>query len=106
MWPRRARARVAHLLCELHARMKLIGLVSSDDRFALALTQEEVRAVVGTAAAFAARAERTGSATMVLSVGNKHSAPTKDERYGGVDAVGSLSKRDVKGKGKAAKGGR
>lgn len=57
----------------------------------------------GTAAAFAARAERTGSATMVLSVGNKHGAPVQDERYGAVESVGSLAKSNAaKGKGKAS----
>ncbi|SGY45062.1 BQ5605_C001g00240 [Microbotryum silenes-dioicae] len=36
----------------------------------------------GSASAFAARAERTGSATMILSVGNKGSAPMQEEMLG------------------------
>ena len=44
---REAEARIAHLLCELHARMKLIGLVSSEDRFNLPITQEEIADATG-----------------------------------------------------------
>lgn len=38
---RDAYQRIAHLLCEMHVRMKMIGLVS-EDRFDLPLTQEEL----------------------------------------------------------------
>ena len=38
---RDAYQRIAHLLCEMHLRMKMIGLVT-DDRFELPLTQEEL----------------------------------------------------------------
>jgi CRP-like cAMP-binding protein len=38
---RDAYARIAHLLCEMHARMKMIGLVEND-RLDLPLTQEEL----------------------------------------------------------------
>ena len=36
---RNAHQRIAHLLCELHARLKLVGL-ADEDRFSLPLTQE------------------------------------------------------------------
>ena len=38
---RDAYQRIAHLLCEMHARMKMIGLVK-EDQFSLPLTQEEI----------------------------------------------------------------
>jgi CRP-like cAMP-binding protein len=38
--------RISHLLCEMHARMKMIGLVE-DDRLALPLTQEELADATG-----------------------------------------------------------
>jgi CRP-like cAMP-binding protein len=38
--------RIAHLLCELHARMKMVGLVE-DGRLALPLTQEELADTTG-----------------------------------------------------------
>ncbi|GAA6027292.1 hypothetical protein JCM8097_002565 [Rhodosporidiobolus ruineniae] len=52
---------------------------------------------LSSAAAFAARAEKTGSATMILGVGNNNSAPLQE------DTLGSVSKLDksTKGKGKA-----
>lgn len=43
---RDAYKRVAHLLCELHARLKLVGLVD-DDRFDLPLTQEVLADALG-----------------------------------------------------------
>jgi CRP-like cAMP-binding protein len=43
---RDAHERIAHLLCELHLRLKLIGLVS-DGRFDLPLTQEEIADATG-----------------------------------------------------------
>jgi CRP-like cAMP-binding protein len=43
---RDARERVAHLLCELHARMELIGLVDGK-RLALPLTQEQLADATG-----------------------------------------------------------
>ncbi|GAA5845741.1 hypothetical protein JCM11251_007294 [Rhodosporidiobolus azoricus] len=51
---------------------------------------------LSSAAAFAARAEKTGSATMILGVGNNNSAPIQE------DALGNVSKLDksLKGKGK------
>ncbi|GAA6002424.1 hypothetical protein JCM10207_001112 [Rhodosporidiobolus poonsookiae] len=49
---------------------------------------------LSSAAAFAARAEKTGSATMVLGVGNNNSAPMQEDTLG-------VSKLDKKGKGKA-----
>ncbi|KAM0752196.1 SART-1 protein [Meredithblackwellia eburnea MCA 4105] len=52
---------------------------------------------LSTAQAFAARAERMGSATMVLSVGNKGAAPQQEQLLGGPDK--HLKKGD-KGKGK------
>ena len=44
---RNALARVAHLLCELHARMQMIGLVDSNDRLAMPLTQEQIADAMG-----------------------------------------------------------
>lgn len=38
--------RIAHLLCELHARMQMVGLVDKD-RFALPLTQEQLADATG-----------------------------------------------------------
>ncbi|GAA5911034.1 hypothetical protein JCM6882_006753 [Rhodosporidiobolus microsporus] len=51
---------------------------------------------LSSAAAFAARAEKTGSATMILGVGNNNSAPIQE------DTLGNVSKLDksLKGKGK------
>ncbi|BGP15980.1 hypothetical protein JCM10213_004797 [Rhodosporidiobolus nylandii] len=51
---------------------------------------------LSSAAAFAARAEKTGSATMILGVGDKNSAPIQE------DTLGNVSKldKDRKGKGK------
>lgn len=49
---------------------------------------------LSSASAFAARAERMGSATMVLSVGNRGTAPVQDE------ILNNLKKPDAKGKGK------
>lgn len=43
---RDAHERVAHLLCEMHARMKLVGLVD-DGRLELPLTQEELADATG-----------------------------------------------------------
>lgn len=43
---RDAHERIAHLLCELHARMKMIGLVE-DDRLDFPLTQEEIADATG-----------------------------------------------------------
>jgi CRP-like cAMP-binding protein len=43
---RDARERIAHLLCEVHARMKLIGLVE-DNQMALPLTQEDLADAAG-----------------------------------------------------------
>ena len=43
---RDAYERVAHLLCELHARMQMVGLVE-DDELALPLTQEEIADATG-----------------------------------------------------------
>lgn len=43
---RNAYQRVAHILCELHARLKLIGMVS-DGQFDLPLTQEEIADATG-----------------------------------------------------------
>lgn len=43
---RDAYERIAHLLCELHARMKMIGLVEND-RLDLPLTQEELADATG-----------------------------------------------------------
>jgi CRP-like cAMP-binding protein len=43
---REAAERVAHLFCELHARMKLVGLVE-DDQFDLPLTQEVIADALG-----------------------------------------------------------
>lgn len=38
--------RIAHLLCEIHARMRMVGLVE-DDRLALPLTQEQLADATG-----------------------------------------------------------
>ncbi|KAK4699424.1 U4/U6.U5 tri-snRNP-associated protein 1, partial [Phenoliferia sp. Uapishka_3] len=54
---------------------------------------------LSTASAFAARSERMGSATMVLSVGNKGAAPRQEEILGSASA--KLAKKGDKGKGKA-----
>lgn len=43
---RDAYERIAHLLCELHARMQMIGLVD-DDRLELPITQEELADATG-----------------------------------------------------------
>lgn len=43
---RDAFARIAHLLCELHARMQMVGLVH-EDRLALPLTQEQLADATG-----------------------------------------------------------
>lgn len=43
---RDAYRRIAHLLCEMHARMKMVGLVE-DGRLALPLTQEELADTTG-----------------------------------------------------------
>lgn len=43
---RSAYERIAHLLCEMHTRMKLVGLVE-DGRLALPLTQEELADATG-----------------------------------------------------------
>ena len=44
---RDAYERIAHLLCELHARMKLVGLVTEEDELDLPLTQEEIADATG-----------------------------------------------------------
>ncbi|ORY92906.1 SART-1 protein [Leucosporidium creatinivorum] len=75
------------------------GSKKTEKRLAKIAAEQKARAMasgdtpLNTAAAFAARAERTGSATMVLSVGNKGSAPIQDEM------LTNLNK--PKGKGKA-----
>ncbi|GJN89245.1 hypothetical protein Rhopal_002224-T1 [Rhodotorula paludigena] len=51
---------------------------------------------LSTASAFAARAAATGSATMILGVGNNNSAPIQDDTLGGVSKL----EKNVKGKGK------
>lgn len=43
---RNAMERIAHLLCEMHVRMKMVGLVEGD-RFALPLTQEQLADATG-----------------------------------------------------------
>jgi CRP-like cAMP-binding protein len=43
---RDAHARIAHLLCELHARMKRVGLIQ-DGEFSLPLTQEQLADALG-----------------------------------------------------------
>jgi CRP-like cAMP-binding protein len=43
---RNAFQRIAHLLCEMHARMQMVGLVEKD-RLALPLTQEELADATG-----------------------------------------------------------
>ena len=43
---RNAMERIAHLLCETHVRMKMVGLVDGD-RFALPLTQEQLADATG-----------------------------------------------------------
>jgi CRP-like cAMP-binding protein len=43
---RDAFARIAHLLCEMHARMEMVGLVK-EDRLALPLTQEDLADATG-----------------------------------------------------------
>jgi CRP-like cAMP-binding protein len=43
---RDAYERIAHLLCEMHARMQMVGLVH-EDRFALPLTQEQLADATG-----------------------------------------------------------
>ena len=43
---RNAHERVAHVLCEIHARMKMIGL-AEDDRLALPLTQNDLADATG-----------------------------------------------------------
>jgi CRP-like cAMP-binding protein len=43
---RDAYERIAHLLCEMHARMKMVGLVE-DGRLALPLTQQELADTTG-----------------------------------------------------------
>jgi CRP-like cAMP-binding protein len=43
---RDAYERIAHLLCEMHARMQMVGLVE-DDRLALPLTQEQLADTTG-----------------------------------------------------------
>ncbi|GAA5871043.1 hypothetical protein JCM3774_005096 [Rhodotorula dairenensis] len=51
---------------------------------------------LSTAAAFAARAEKTGSATMILGVGNNNSAPVQESTLGGISNI----EKNIKGKGK------
>ncbi|GAA5981683.1 hypothetical protein JCM10908_004565 [Rhodotorula pacifica] len=51
---------------------------------------------LSTAAAFAARAEKTGSATMILGVGNNNSAPVQEGTLGGISKI----EKNIKGKGK------
>ncbi|GAA5916417.1 hypothetical protein JCM8208_000912 [Rhodotorula glutinis] len=51
---------------------------------------------LSTAAAFAARAEMTGSATMILGVGNNNSAPVQRDTLGGVSRI----EKAARGKGK------
>ncbi|GEM07351.1 u4 tri-SnRNP-associated protein 1 [Rhodotorula toruloides] len=51
---------------------------------------------LSTAAAFAARAEKTGSATMILGVGNNNAAPVQEETLGGISKI----EKNLKGKGK------
>ena len=43
---REAYARIAHILCELHARMQAVGLVT-EDQLALPLTQDELADATG-----------------------------------------------------------
>ncbi|BGP39887.1 hypothetical protein JCM10450v2_003861 [Rhodotorula kratochvilovae] len=51
---------------------------------------------LSTAAAFAARAEKTGSATMILGVGNNNSAPIQGDTLGGISRI----EKSARGKGK------
>lgn len=44
---RDALERIAHILCEMHLRMRSVGLVTDEDRFNLPLTQEELADSVG-----------------------------------------------------------
>ncbi|KAK4046213.1 hypothetical protein OIV83_006245 [Microbotryomycetes sp. JL201] len=74
-------------LAKIAAEQKALAMASGDTP-------------LSTAAAFQARAERTGSATMVLSVGNKGSAPIPDASLENLSK--SNGKKDVKGKGKAS----
>ncbi|TDR85307.1 Crp/Fnr family transcriptional regulator [Enterovirga rhinocerotis] len=46
---REAEGRIAHLICELHARLKLVGLADGD-RFALPITQAEIGDALGLSA--------------------------------------------------------
>lgn len=55
---RSARERLAHLLCELQARLRAVG-ASGDDGFALPLTQEEIADVLGLTAVHVNRTLQT-----------------------------------------------
>ncbi|KAK4053274.1 hypothetical protein OIO90_004048 [Microbotryomycetes sp. JL221] len=72
-------------LAKIEAEQKALAMASGDTP-------------LSTAAAFQARAERTGSATMVLSVGNKGSAPIPDAHLENLSK--SNGDKNAKGKGK------
>ena len=66
---RNALERVAHLLCELHARMKLVGMVE-DDRLALPLTQEQLADATGLTAVHVNRTLQRLRKKNLIEIGN------------------------------------
>lgn len=82
--------RIAHVLCEIHARMKMVGLVK-DDRLALPLTQEELADTTGLTAVHTNRTlqrlrkenliEIGGGMLTVLDVSKLRRAAGFDPRY-------------------------
>ncbi len=82
--------RIGHLLCELHARMEMVGLVR-DDRLALPLTQEELADATGLTPVHTNRTlqrlrrenliELSGGMLTVLDVGELRKAAGFDPGY-------------------------
>ena len=66
---RESYARIAHLFCELHLRMQMIGLVK-DNRFALPLTQEQVADATGLTAVHVNRMLQTLRGKKLIELGS------------------------------------
>lgn len=64
-----ARTTIAHLFCELHLRMRAVGLVHGDAEFALPLTQEELADATGMTTVHANRTLKKLTAEGLVQVG-------------------------------------
>lgn len=64
-----AHSTIAHLFCELHLRMRAVGLMEGDDAFALPLTQEELADATGMTTVHANRTLKRLNAGGLVQVG-------------------------------------